>query len=298
MTKVRFQSSETPVLLLGRLSISSRESSKRRASLGINISLFSPSRWSEKYKSILIFKCTLDALGFLMSNGSSETRAKAFSLKFALEKSGVTYAVCLIGRYSSLIEPLVHKLQTVGVSVLSVKSFISFQSVVSQERTDLNIASKIYKKICEITGVKVLTRPRVVEAQAYRESTSQYFHHAIYLPYVDGLSCSLRERFSNKPINEIEHLYLLDNLESEVSLWRSSLSPEVNHECLPELFMSTQDYSSVRSTIQMIMVLPLTTVEAERSFLHMKWVRTWLCSTINKSEDFWSTLRFVCALLP
>ena len=31
-----------------------------------------------------------------MSNGSSETRAKAFSLKSALEKSGVTYTVCLM----------------------------------------------------------------------------------------------------------------------------------------------------------------------------------------------------------
>ena len=87
-----------------------RESPIRRASLGINVSLFLPTRWFEKYKSIQIFKCNfkciLDALGFLMSNGSSETRAKAFSLKFALEKSGVTYDVCLIGRYSSLIEPL------------------------------------------------------------------------------------------------------------------------------------------------------------------------------------------------
>ena len=188
-----------------------RESLKRRASLGINIPLFSPTRWSEKYKSIRIFKCNfkriLDALGFLMSNGSSETRATAFSLKSVLEKSGVTYAVCLM---------------------------------------------------------------------PYRESTSQYFHRAIYLQYVDGLSCSLRVRFSDNPslfallsllppnktiqIDEIERSYSLDNVESEVSLWRSSLSPEVNHECLQEIFMSTQDYPSVRSAIQMIMALPSTTV--------------------------------------
>ena len=240
-----------------------KKSAKRRASLGINIPLFSPTRWSEMYRSIRIFKCNfkriLDALGFLMSNGSSETRANAFSLKSAPKKSDVTYAVCLIGRYSSLIEPLARKIQTVGVSVLSVKSRISsLQSVVSQERTDLIIASKIYEEACEITGVKALTRPRAVEVQAYHESTSQYFHRAIYLPYVDGLSCALRKKFSHNPslfallsllppntpnkpiqINEIERSYSLDNLESEVSLWRSSISPEVNHECLQELFMST-----------------------------------------------------------
>ena len=53
-----------------------RESPKRRASSEINILLFSPTKWSEKYKSIRIFKCNfkriLDALGFLMSNRSSE----------------------------------------------------------------------------------------------------------------------------------------------------------------------------------------------------------------------------------
>ena len=85
--------------------------------------------------------------------------------------------------------------------MLSVKSLISsLQSVVSQERTDLNIASKIYEEACEITGVKALTRPRVVEVQAYCESTLQYFHCAIFLPYVDGLSCSLWERFSDNPL--------------------------------------------------------------------------------------------------
>ena len=236
-----------------------------------------------------------------MSNGSSETRAKAFSLKSALEKSGETYAVCLIGRYLSLIKPLVRKLQTVGVSVLSVRSLISsLQSIVSQERTDLNIASKIYKKACKITGVKALTRPRVVEVQAYHESTSQYFRRAIYLPYVDGLSCSLWERFSDNPsllallsiyppnkpiqINEIEHLYLLDNLENKVSLWRSSLNPEVNHEWLQELFMSTQGYRSMRSTIQITMALPSTTVEAEQSFSCMKRVKTWLHSTMTSDQ--------------
>ena len=236
----------------------------------------------------------LDALGFLMNNGSSETRAKAFSLKSALEKSGVTYAVCLIGRYSSLLEPLARKLPTVGVIVKSLIS--SLQSVVTQKRTDLNIASKIYEEACETTGVKALTRPKVVEVQAYRETTSQYFHRAIYLPYVDGLSCSLGERFSDNPslfallsllpnkpiqIDEIERLYSLDNLESEVSLWRSSLSPEVNHECLQEPFLSTQYYPSVRSAIQMIMALPLTTVEAERSLLCMKRVKTLLRPTMT-----------------
>ena len=121
----------------------------------------------------------------------SETRAKAFSLKSALEKSGVTYTVCLMARYSSFIEPLARKLQTVGVSVLSVKSLISsLQSVVSQERTDLNIASKIYEEACEITGVKALTRPRVVEIQKLFVITSPLnrLHSISIVPYISRMS--------------------------------------------------------------------------------------------------------------
>ena len=94
-----------------------RESPKRRSSLGVNILLFSPTRWSQKYKSIRIFKANykliLDALASLMEDASGETRAKALSLKAALEKPGVTHAICLIGRYSALIvrgltRPTVH----------------------------------------------------------------------------------------------------------------------------------------------------------------------------------------------
>ena len=48
--------------------------------------------------------------------------------------------------------------------------------------------------------------------------------------------------------------------------------------------MSTKDYPSVRSAIQMIMALPLTTVEAERSFLCMKLVKTWLRSTMTSDH--------------
>ena len=66
-----------------------RESPKRRSSLGVNIPLFSPTRWSQKYKSIRIFKANfeliLDALALLMEDASGETRAKALSLKAALE---------------------------------------------------------------------------------------------------------------------------------------------------------------------------------------------------------------------
>ena len=86
--------------------------------------------------------------------------------------------------------------------------------------------------------------PRVVGIQVHRdnveaESASQYYQRSIFLPYIDGLSSSLRERFNdnlsffallsilppNNPtnINNIESLYSLNNLVNEVKLSSSSL---------------------------------------------------------------------------
>ncbi|XP_077968824.1 uncharacterized protein LOC144422835 [Styela clava] len=231
-------------------------------------------RWSEKYKSIRIFKCNfkrvLEALDSLARDANSETRAKAFFLKSALEKSSVIYA-----------------------------------SVIAEERNDSEIALNIYKEACEIAGLKELTIPRVVEVQVYRDnvcadSASQYLKRSVYLPYVEGLSCSIRECFidnpsffsllsilpPNKPVHvdEIERLYLLDNLQNEVRMWRTSLSSDVNDECLEGLLLSARDYPSVYTAIQIVMTLPATTVEAERSFSCMKRVKTWLRSSMTSNR--------------
>ena len=232
-----------------------------------------------------------------MRDANSETRAKAFSLKAALEKPGVTYAICLIGRYSALMEPPARKLQAVGVSVPSVKSLIaSLQSVLDQDRVDFNtVASSIYDEACAAVGTKELSVPRVVGIQVHRdnveaESASQYYQRSIFLPYIADLSNSIRERFNDNPsffgllsilppndptnINDIVSLYSLDNLVNEVKLWRSSFTPQVNQESLLELFLSAQAYPSVRNVIHFILTLPATTVEAKRSFLCTRRVKT------------------------
>ena len=159
------------------------------------------------------------------------------------------------------------------------------------------VASSIYDEACAAVGMKELSVPRVVGIQVHRdnveaESASQYYQRSIFLPYIDGLSSSLRERFNDTPsffallsilrpnnptnINDFESLYSLNNLVNEVKLWRSSLTSQVNQESLPELFLSAQAYPSVRNVIQNILTLPEITVEAERLFSCMRRVKTWL----------------------
>ena len=175
------------------------------------------------------------------------------------------------------------KLEAVGVSVLSLKSLISsLLSVLDQDRVDFNtVASSIYDEAWAVVGTKELSVPRVVGIQVHRdnveaESASHYYQRSIFLPCSDGLNSSLRERCNNNPsffallsilppnnptdINDIESLYSLDNLVNEVKLRRSSLTPQVNQESFPELFLSAQAYSSVHNVIQINLTLPATTV--------------------------------------
>ena len=211
-----------------------------------------------------------------MGDERSETRAKALSLKAALEKPGATCAVCLIERYSALMEPLARKHSIVGVSVPSVKSMIAFrQSVLDHDRMDFTtVASCTYDEGCVVVSMEELAMPRVAGRQVHRdnveaESASQYYQRSIFFSYINGLSSSLRERFNDDPsffallsilppndplnIDQIESLYALDNLTNEVRLWRNSLTAQVNQESLSELFLRTQAYPSVRNVIQIIM---------------------------------------------
>ena len=99
------------------------------------------------------------------------------------------------------------------------------------------VASSICDEACAAVGMKELSVSRVVGIKVHRdnveaESASQYYQRSIFLPYIDGQSRFLLERFNDNPsffallsilppnnptnIDNIESLYSLDNLVNEV----------------------------------------------------------------------------------
>ena len=141
--------------------------------------------------------------------------------------------------------------------------------------------------------------PLIVPAK----TTEEYFKFSIYLPYLDSLLQSIKDRFEdnlkffsllsilppNKPenLNEVEKIYGLDNLAAEVRLWKSSLknstscsegSKDLYCEKEPSVIdylISTKDvYPNVHKCLEIICVLSATSVEAERSFSCMRNVKT------------------------
>ena len=90
----------------------------------------------------------------------------------------------------------------------------SLQSVLYQYWVDFNtVASSIYDEACAVVGTKELSVPRVVGSQVHRdnaeaESASQYYQRSIFLPYINGLSSSLRERLNDNSSFFCVALYL------------------------------------------------------------------------------------------
>ena len=123
----------------------------------------------------------------------------------------------------------------------------------------LEISSEMYTDSCSIIETDILSLPRLVEVSRFRENThaktsEEYFHRNILLPYLDNIITALEERFTSNPnyfflmsilppneptgIEEIQRFYDLNNLKSEVILWRKSISNRPTDKDLSSLLVS------------------------------------------------------------
>lgn len=234
-----------------------RESVLRRK-YAPNIPAFCETRWSQKYKSISIFKSNFEmivaGLDTLAKEGNTETRAKAFQLHCAATKSLFIICVFIIAKYSALIEPVVNALQSKSLDLFSCSKHINrILSVLNEHRTNIDICIQGLlddaEKFAEHIGVE-LHIPRVISRQTHRSNPpssdfSDHWKKSLLIPYLDSLIVNLKERFpeQNLPafsllslhpsnmlkmtndelktnISNSAEFYELGNLENEIELWR------------------------------------------------------------------------------
>lgn len=85
-------------------------------------------RWSQKYKSIAVFRknyqAIVEALEDLSRDGNSTTRKAAFQLHSAATKPVFIVALLLIAKYSAFLEPVANKLQSVSIDMLQCTKHI------------------------------------------------------------------------------------------------------------------------------------------------------------------------------
>lgn len=190
-----------------------RESVLRRK-LVPNIARLCETRWSEKHKTIRVFKenfpVILEALENLSREGNSATRKNAFQLHAAAFKISFILCITLIAKYSALLEPVVNALQSIALDVVKASQHVKriLQLLKSHRDNPERVTDEIIKDatvVAEKVGLEedITSMPRIVGKQRHRsnhpaESPSEFWKRSLIIPYLDSVITSLETRFAEE----------------------------------------------------------------------------------------------------
>lgn len=191
-----------------------RESVLRRKLIP-NIARLCETRWSEKHKTIRVFKENfpdiLEALETLSREGNnSATRNNAFQLHAAASRVSFILGIILIAKYSALLEPVVNVLQSIALDVIKAAQHIKrILQLLKRHRDDPEkVTEEIIKDasvVAEKVGLEeeITSMPRIVGKQRHRSnhpagSPSEFWNRSLIIPYLDSIITSLEERFADE----------------------------------------------------------------------------------------------------
>lgn len=187
-----------------------RESCLRRR-YAPNLPMLCETRWSQKYKSIAVFKehfeKIVEGLERLTEEGNDLTRKSAFQLHCAATKPSFLVCLVLIAEYSALIQPIANILQSKSLDLLQCMEHIKrILAVVADHRQKAddkftNLFSTA-EQMAHNIGVD-LQLPRFVKRQNRLSdhpitTPAEYWKVSLFIPYLDSLKTSLEQRFSDE----------------------------------------------------------------------------------------------------
>lgn len=190
-----------------------RESVLRRKLIP-NISRLCETRWSEKHKTIRVFKenlpVILEALQTLSQEGNSATRKSAFQLHAATSRISFILGIMLVAKYSALMEPVVNVLQSVALDVVKASEHVKriLLLIKNHRENPEKVTDEIIKEataVAEKVGLEedITSMPRITGKQRHRsnhpaESPSEYWKRSLVIPYLDSIITSLEVRFAEE----------------------------------------------------------------------------------------------------
>lgn len=220
-----------------------RESVLRRK-YAPNIPAFCETRWTQKYRSISIFKTNfvalVAALETLSIEGNLMTRKKAFQLHAAATKPTFIICTIMIAKYSAILEPVVNSLQSKSLDLFKCKDHIEkIISVISGHREEVD---KVIEEILEeATAIAQaidieLELPRLTQRQQHRSNhprsnSTDYWKRSLLIPYLDSLKSSLENRFSknNSPAFSLFMLHPSNMMKTSIDGLKKSIQPFSDH---------------------------------------------------------------------
>lgn len=165
-----------------------------------------------------------------------------------------------------------------------------------------------------------LSAPRKAGKQIHRanhpaENDEEYWRRSLIIPYLDSLLSSLRVRFSEEhnqtfalsalmPHNlmnmvkelkfkfkevSVSEFYHLENINAELDVWynlwknkKLTKTELMKMDIIDVLLETDQFFPDIRKSLLILITIPPTTANIERSFSTLRRVKTWLRSTMTE----------------
>ncbi|XP_060855245.1 zinc finger MYM-type protein 1-like [Metopolophium dirhodum] len=262
-----------------------------------------PARWIERYNSIEtfyeFFPAILNCLEEIIMWNDSDTSSKANQLLLALQASEFNVALTILNYIFQYTHSLCKYLQTTNIDLVDAIEHISLvkkQLMSIRENVSLEF-NKLYNDLNErLNDFEIkIEIPRLAKRQKHRINIStndpeEYFKIALFIPFLDSYIQQLNDRFINHK-NIISGFQMLMNsstfneerLKEHVEFYNDSNIKTKNainilNNCNSDLF------PNVFKLLQILVTLPVTSCEAERSFSTLKRIKTYLRNSTSESR--------------
>lgn len=276
-------------------------------------------RWIERHDAVLVFVEFLPLLSEFLEE-EMQLDGSAGLLRAAIQESRCLVGLVVT---ESVLAYTVHtsrNLQAKSMDLVSAYSHIRkvidmLQNLRTEaEKTFSNLLCKVNNLLIEVgSSSQEVTTPRLCGRQSQRgnhpaTSAEEYYRRSVYLPFLDQVISELKQRFGDDTIPtalslstlmrgtetdtcvvlKAAELYSADIesrviLEAELQRW-VWYAPSFDTLKETKIYAEREIYPNVAKLLCILMALPVTNAEAERSFSALKRLKTYLRNTIGQDR--------------
>lgn len=278
-------------------------------------------RWVERHDSVLTFLNTLPSIPAVLEKLAEmpDSSGKAFSLLHSITASEFVVSVVVLADVFKQTLPLAKKLQTENMDILQANDLVkaTTSSLAEVREKGEEHFKKLFKKCSEMASEMCceIKKPRITSSQKHRpnqttETVEDYYRIAIFLPFLDFVLSEMKNRFPDGLLNQIGQLQKLvllpiqdgyeedvlagavfykndlpnyDALEGELMIWKH-LRKSCSDQSHASTYQSSVDLPNIRTLLQILYTLPITSSTAERSFSTLRRLKTYLRSTMTEER--------------
>ena len=256
------------------------------------------------------------------SSWSKDAIVDAATLSKAMLNFEFIITLHTVERYMSYMEGLTRSLQARALDLLhAVQNISTLKQVLKDTCSHINTNFHCIFESASSCAQKYdvpLTIPRRCTIQSLRanhpgDTSEEYYRRSLAIPFLDHLTIELKERFtphsttalrcvgivpscfaSKEKANDDELVQFFSSIiaypsaaKAELELWRSHFQGQDLLPETPQAALQHADplaFPNVRTMLINVMVLPVTTCEAERTFSALRRIKTYLRTTMKQDR--------------